>query len=419
MNQEINNFYIKDQEIFEQIKLEEKRQKETINLIASENFVSQDVLKTQGTILTNKYAEGYPEKRFYNGCNYIDEIEKIAIQRVTDLFKAKYANVQPHSGSQANMAVFQALLKPNDKILGLSLSDGGHLTHGSKVNFSGKYYESYFYGLNPKTETIDYEEVEKIALNVKPKLIITGYSSYSKIIDFKAFRKIANKVNAYLMADIAHISGLVASGLHPCPLEAEADVVTSTTHKTLRGPRGGLILTNSKEIIQKINKAVFPGGQGGPLMHVIAAKAVAFKEALQSDFIKYQKQILKNAFFFAENLKKKGYRIISKGTENHLFLVDVKSKNLNFTGKKISDILNQVNIVANKNVIPFDKEPPLVTSGIRIGTPAMTTRGFKENEFAQVSDFIDEAIKNHNDLNYLNHLKQKVITLSKKFPLKI
>ncbi|WP_334330860.1 serine hydroxymethyltransferase [Candidatus Phytoplasma prunorum] len=419
MKQEINNFYIKDQEILEQIKLEEKRQKESINLIASENFVSQDVLKTQGTILTNKYAEGYPEERFYNGCEYIDQIEKIAIQRVNNLFKSKYANVQPHSGSQANMAVFQALLKPNDKILGLSLSDGGHLTHGSKINFSGKYYKSYFYGLNPKTETIDYEEVERIALVVRPKLIITGYSSYSKIIDFKAFRKIANKVNAYLMADIAHISGLVASGLHPCPLEAEADVVTSTTHKTLRGPRGGLILTNNEEIIQKINKAVFPGGQGGPLMHIIAAKAVAFKEALHSDFFKYQKQILKNACFFAENLQKKGYRIISKSTENHLFLVDVKSKNPNFTGQKISNILNKVNIIVNKNVIPFDKESPLVSSGIRLGTPAMTTRGFKENEFSQVSDFIDEAIKNHNDLNYLNNLKQKVISLSKNFPLKI
>ncbi|CAP18329.1 Serine hydroxymethyltransferase [Candidatus Phytoplasma mali] len=419
MNQEINNFYIKDQEIFDQIKLEEKRQKESINLIASENFVSQDVLKVQGTILTNKYAEGYPEKRFYNGCQYIDEIEKIAIERATELFKAKYANVQPHSGSQANMAVFQALLNPNDRILGLSLSDGGHLTHGSKMNFSGKYYESYFYGLNSKTETIDYAEVEKIAFAIRPKLIITGYSSYSKIIDFKSFRKIANKVNAYLMADIAHISGLVASGLHPCPLEAQADVVTSTTHKTLRGPRGGLILTNNKEIINKINKAVFPGGQGGPLMHIIAAKAVAFKEALHSDFIKYQKQILKNACFFAENLQKKGYRIISKSTENHLFLVDVKSKNPNFTGKKISDILNKVNIVVNKNVIPFDKETPLITSGIRLGTPAMTTRGFKENEFAKVSDFIDEAITNHNDLNYLNNLKQKVITLSKNFPLKI
>ncbi|XBQ83617.1 serine hydroxymethyltransferase [Candidatus Phytoplasma solani] len=404
-----------DQEILELIEKEKERQKENILLIASENFVSKAILEAQGSILTNKYAEGYPNKRYYHGCNHIDHIENIAITRAKKLFNAHYANVQPHSGSQANMAVLQALLHPNDKILGLSLNDGGHLTHGHKLSFSGSYYDSYFYNVDQETEMLDYDEIKKIALEIKPKLIITGYSAYSRNIDFKKFRTIANEINAYLMADIAHIAGLVACGLHPCPLEAQADVVTSTTHKTLRGPRGGLILTNKEDIIKKINKSVFPGIQGGPLMHIIAAKAVAFQEALNPEFMIYQQQVIKNAQAFSRAFQQKGYHVVSQGTDNHLFLINLKKKNSTFTGKQIANILEKVNIIVNKNTIPFDQEKPILTSGIRLGTPAMTTRGFKEIDFIKVADLIDQAINNRDNEIYLQKIKKEVLNLVNDF----
>lgn len=404
-----------DQEIFDLIEQEKIRQKENILLIASENFVSQAVLDAQGSILTNKYAEGYPQARYYNGCKNVDQIEKIAIQRATKLFGAKYANVQPHSGSQANMGAFQALLKPGDKILGLSLMDGGHLTHGHKLSFSGGFYEAHFYNVHPQTEMLDYDEIRKVALKVKPKLIIAGYSAYSKTINFKKFRQIADEVNAYLMADIAHIAGLVACGLHPCPFEANADVVTSTMHKTLRGPRGGLILTNKEEVFKKINRGIFPGIQGGPCIHTIAAKAVAFQEAMMPSFKEYQKQVIKNANTFAKSFQQKGYRIVSGGTDNHLFLIDVKHKNPEFTGSKIANMLEKINIVVNKNTIPFDQEKPFVTSGIRIGTPAMTTVGFRENDFILVADLMDKAINHLDDESYLAQIKQQVLALLSKF----
>ncbi|MBP5836078.1 serine hydroxymethyltransferase [Candidatus Phytoplasma meliae] len=398
-----------DQEIFTLIEQEKKRQQDHILLIASENLASLAVLETQGSILTNKYAEGYPKARYYHGCQNVDLIEQIAIARATKLFNAKYANVQPHSGSQANMAVLKALLQPQDKILGLTLNDGGHLTHGHRLSFSGHYYDSYFYHVNPQTGTLDYDKIRELALQIKPKLIIAGYSAYSRKIDFEKFRQIADEVKAYLMADIAHIAGLVVSGLHPCPLAAKADVVTSTTHKTLRGPRGGLILTNQEEIIQKVNKAVFPGIQGGPLMHVIAAKAVAFKEALSPEFRKYQQQVINNAFAFARAFQNKGYHIVSEQTDNHLFLINLKHKNPHFRGDKIASLLAKINIIVNKNTIPFDQETPFVTSGIRLGTPAMTTRGFKEKDFIKVADFIDQAIHHADDELYLQKLKEQVV----------
>lgn len=411
------NFYPKNHsEIFEIIIKEKKRQEQNLNLIASENFVSEPILEVQGSVLTNKYAEGYPKKRYYDGCEYIDEIEKIAIEKLKKLFNVKFVNVQPHSGSQANMAVFQALLEPCDVILGMSLNDGGHLTHGSKFSFSGKFFRSYSYGVSRETEMIDYQKVREIALQVKPKLIIAGASAYSRIIDFKEFRKIADEVNSYLMVDIAHIAGLISAGLHPCPFLAQADVVTSTTHKTLRGPRGGIILSNNEEIMKKINKGVFPGIQGGPLMNVIAAKALAFEEALQDDFKIYQQQILKNAIALANTFLKLDYRLVSGKTENHLILIDIKHKYPNLNGKIVSEILQKVNIIVNKNVIPFETEKVFNTSGIRIGTPAMTTRGFKEKEFIETAYLIDKILNNYQNEEIVQEVFKKALLLTKKFP---
>ncbi|MBN2267833.1 MAG: serine hydroxymethyltransferase [Acholeplasmataceae bacterium] len=409
------NLRLKDAEIDSFIQKELNRQEEHIELIASENFVSPAVLEAQGSILTNKYAEGYPKKRYYGGCEFVDEIETLAIERLKKLFDAKYVNVQPHSGSQANMAVYQALLNPGDKILGMSLAEGGHLTHGFNLNFSGRFYQSYFYGVDQVTEQIDYEKLREIALEIKPKLIIAGASAYSRIIDFKRFREIADEVGAYLHVDMAHIAGLVAAKVHPSPLPY-AHVVSSTTHKTLRGPRGGIILTNDEVIAKKIDKAVFPGIQGGPLMHVIAAKAVAFKEALNEDFIEYQKQVVKNAQALADELMKLGYPIVSGGTDNHLFLVNVK-KTLGITGLDAENTLHRVSITCNKNGVPFDTEKPAYASGIRLGTPAVTTRGFKEDDMRLVASFIDQALRYKDDPTVIETIRKKVIELTKKYPL--
>ncbi len=399
--------------IFQYITEEKKRQSSNLELIASENYVSQNVLKAQGSILTNKYAEGYPGARYYGGCENVDKIEAEAIERLKKLFNAAYANVQAHSGSQANAAVYYALLKPGDVILGMSLDAGGHLTHGYNINFSGKYYRSYSYGVSKKTNELDYKEIKKMAQILKPKLIVAGASAYPRIIDFKKFSAIAKEVGAYLLVDMAHIAGLVAAGLHPSPLPY-ADVVTSTTHKTLRGPRGGIILTNNEEIAKKIDKAIFPGIQGGPLMHVIAAKAIAFGEALSKDFIEYQKQVVNNAKALALNLTKMGYRIITGGTDNHLLLVDIKSK-LNITGLEAENILAKVNITVNKNAIPFDTEPPKKTSGIRIGTPAITSLGMREEEMKTIAQLIDRAFKNKDEENTLKGIKDEVVRLLSKF----
>jgi len=404
-----------DPMINEIILKEKNRQEQHIELIASENFVSDAVLEAQGSILTNKYAEGYPKKRYYGGCEFVDEIETLAIERLKKLFNAKYANVQPHSGSQANMAVYQALLKPGDMILGMSLSEGGHLTHGFHLNFSGKFYQSSFYGVDEKTEMIDYEEVLRIAKEVKPQLIIAGASAYSRFIDFKKFREIADEVGAYLHVDMAHIAGLIAAGVHPSPMEY-AHVVSSTTHKTLRGPRGGIVLTNDENVAKKVDKAVFPGIQGGPLMHVIAAKAVAFEEALSDEFVEYQKQVVKNAKVLSDEMSKRGFRVISGGTDNHLMLIDVKGR-YGITGKDAENILHSINITCNKNGVPFDKEKPAYASGIRLGTPAATTRGFKEPEMVIVAELVDEALANYKDESKLNEIKNKVIELTRKFPL--
>ncbi len=404
----------KDKVAFEILKKEQTRQEEHIELIASENFVSEEVRLMSGSIFTNKYAEGYPSKRYYGGCEYIDEIENLAIERVKKLFNVKYANVQPHSGSQANMAVFRALLNHNDKVLGMSLDAGGHLTHGYKLSFSGQDYQSYTYGLNRETEMLDYDEIERLALEIKPRMIIAGASAYSRYIDFKRFREIADKVGAYLFVDMAHIAGLVAANLHQNPCEY-ADVVTSTTHKTLRGPRGGIILTNNEEIIKKINKTVFPGIQGGPLEHIIAAKAVAFYEDLTPEYIEYMKDVKNNAQVLANELTKRGYRIVSGGTDNHLLLVDLTPKGI--TGKDAETLLHRVNITCNKNAIPYDPLPPLKSSGIRLGTPAMTTRGFKEKEFIRVAELIDQTILNKNNESELERIKNEVIELTSHFPL--
>ena len=403
------------QNIFDIIEKEFERQKNNIELIASENFVSDNVLKAQGSILTNKYAEGYPNNRYYGGCHYVDQVEEIAKENLKKLFKVSFVNVQPHSGSQANAAVYQALLKPGDRILALSLSEGGHLTHGYKLSFSGKIYDPYFYTLDKETETLNYDEILKIALEVKPKLIITGYSAYSKIIDFAKFREIADKVGAYLHADIAHISGLVAAGLHPSPV-GYADVITSTTHKTLRGPRGGIIMTNNESLAKKIDRAVFPGQQGGPLMHVIAAKAIAFEEALQPEFVKYQQQILDNTNTMAEQFKKLGYKVVSDGTENHLFILDVY-KTLGINGLDAQTILEKVNITCNKNNVPFDEQPPKLGSGIRIGTAAMTTRGLKENDMILIADLIHKTLVNNQNEVILKEVKEKVLEIIKDRPL--
>ena len=404
-----------DIELKKALELEEKRQQNNIELIASENYVSPSILELQGSILTNKYAEGYPGKRYYGGCQYIDIFENKAIEYACKLFDVKYANVQPHSGSSANMAVYRALLNNGDKVMGLNLSQGGHLTHGHAINFSGLDYQIIPYNVNPKTELIDYDELRNIALKEKPKMIIAGASAYSRIIDFKKFREIADEVGAYLMVDMAHIAGLVAVGLHPSPIPY-ADVVTSTTHKTLRGPRGGLILTNNEDIIKKINKVIFPGIQGGPLMHVIAAKAQCFYEALQPNFKDYQMQVLKNIKALSDTLIKEGFRIVSGGTDNHLILVDVKSS-VNLTGKEAETILDKINITVNKNTIPNDSESPIKTSGIRLGSPAMTTRGLKEKDFINIGKIISKALKNKDKDDILNGLKEEVLTITSKFPL--
>ena len=402
-----------DFEIAEAISKELKRQREHIELIASENFVSRAVLEAQGSVLTNKYAEGYSGKRYYGGCAYIDEVENLAIARACELFGAKFANVQPHSGSTANMGAYGALLSPGDCILGMSLDAGGHLTHGYDRNFSGKLYKSYFYGLD-ENGYIDYNEVERIAAEVHPKLIVAGASAYSRSIDFKRFREIADQVGSYLMVDMAHIAGLVAAGLHPNPMEY-ADIVTSTTHKTLRGPRGGLILTNDATIAKKVNSYVFPGIQGGPLMHVIAAKAVAFKEALQPEFKEYAKQVIANCKALAEELKSLGYQLVSGGTNNHLVLVDIFGS-VGLTGKQAENILYSVNITCNKNAIPNDTQKPTVTSGIRLGTAAITTRGFTEEQCRMVAHWIDRALSNYQKEEVLSQIKQEVLQLMENYP---
>ena len=392
---------------------EKRRQKNNIELIASENFVSKDVLKLQGSILTNKYAEGYPGKRYYGGCEYIDIFEEKAIEYATNLFNCKYANVQPHSGSSANMAVYKALLQPGDKVMGMALNEGGHLTHGYSINFSGIEYVSVPYHLNPGTEMLDYDAIIAQAKKEKPKMIIAGASAYSRTIDFKKFREAADSCGAYLMVDMAHIAGLVATGLHPSPFPY-ADVVTTTTHKTLRGPRGGMILTNDEEIAKKINKIIFPGIQGGPLMHVIGAKAQCFYEALQPEFKEYQTNVLKNIKALANTLEKEGFRLISGGTDNHLILVDVKGS-IGITGKEAEQTLDKINITCNKNTIPNDKESPFKTSGIRLGSPAMTTRGFKEKEFEEVGHIIAKALKNKDNKEILKELKKEVLDLTNRF----
>ena len=408
--------YIKDYdvEVYNAILEEEKRQEEGIELIASENFVSKAVMEAAGSVFTNKYAEGYPEKRYYGGCANADTVEQLAIDRLKKIFGAKFANVQPHSGSQANMGVYVSLLEAGDKILGMGLSSGGHLTHGYKINFSGKNYVGIEYGLNPETEMLDYDEIRRLAIQEKPQIIVAGASAYSRVIDFKKFREIADEVGAYLMVDMAHIAGLVAAGEHPNPMEY-ADIVTSTTHKTMRGPRGGIILTNNEEIAKKIDKAIFPGIQGGPLMHIIAAKAVAFKEALSPEFKEYQKQVVKNAKAMADALVKGGLRIVSGGTDNHLMLVDLRPKGV--TGKMAEEGLEKAGITCNKNSIPNDPEKPFITSGVRLGTPAITARGMKEDEAVQIAEMIIKVLENVNDDEKIAEVKNEVLKLAEKFPL--
>lgn len=402
-----------DPAVYEAMLAEKKRQQANIELIASENFVSEAVMEAQGSVLTNKYAEGYPGKRYYGGCEFVDVVENIARDRLKEIFGAEHANVQPHSGSQANMAVYMTALQPGDTILGMNLSHGGHLTHGSPVNFSGIQYNFIDYGVNKETETIDYENVRAIALEHNPKMIVAGASAYSRTIDFAKFREIADEVGAYLFVDMAHIAGLVAAGLHPNPVP-HAHFVTSTTHKTLRGPRGGLILT-TEEFAKKIDKTIFPGIQGGPLMHVIAAKAVAFGEAQQPDFKDYQAQVIANAKTLADSLTAEGIRIVSGGTDNHVMLLDVSA--LGLTGKVAEHVLDEVGITVNKNTIPFDTASPFITSGVRIGTPAVTSRGFKEEEMKEIASIIAKLLKNHEDEAILKESKDKVAALTSKFPL--
>ena len=404
----------KDAELFAAVENELNRQRNKLELIASENIVSRAVMEAQGSVLTNKYAEGYPGKRYYGGCEFVDVAEQLAIDRAKKLFDCAYANVQPHSGAQANMAVYFALAKPGDTIMGMNLTDGGHLTHGSPVNMSGKYFKIVPYGVSRETETIDYDALEKIAFDCKPKIIVAGASAYSRIIDFERLAYTAKKVGAYLMVDMAHIAGLVAAGLHPSPLPF-ADVVTSTTHKTLRGPRGGLILCKDEEFGKQFNKAIFPGTQGGPLMHVIAAKAVAFGEALQPEFKDYAAQIIKNAKVLAETLTADGFRIVSGGTDNHLMLVDLTSKNI--TGKEAQNLLDEVNITANKNTIPFEPRSPFVTSGLRLGSPALTTRGFKEDDMREVANIIALVLDNPTAEDKKIEARERVAALCKKYPL--
>lgn len=403
-----------DPKLQEAMQKEYHRQQHSIELIASENFVSKEVLEATGSILTNKYAEGYPKARYYGGCTYVDEVEDLARNYLRLLFGAEHVNVQAHSGSQANMAVYMAVLNPGDKILGMDLKSGGHLTHGYNLNFSGRLYESYSYGVDRETETIDYDEVLKIAKEIKPQMIVCGASAYARVIDFKRFREIADEVGAYLMVDMAHIAGLVAAGVHPSPVPY-ADFVTSTTHKTLRGPRGGIILCK-KAYAKQIDKALFPGSQGGPLMHVIAGKAQCFAEALTPEFAKYQAQVVKNAKALAKTLEDGGLRLVSGGTDNHLVLVDLT--NINVTGKEAELLLDEVGITCNKNAIPYDPLKPMVTSGIRLGTAAMTTRGFKEDEFIKVGELILQILKNKDDGDIKEEVRNEVARLTDQYPYK-
>ena len=404
-----------DHELWESFEKEAIRQEDHIELIASENYASTRILEAQGSLLTNKYAEGYPSKRYYGGCEYVDIAEELAISRAKELFKADYANVQPHSGSSANAAAFLALLEPNDTILGMSLDHGGHLTHGAKVNFSGKNYNGIQYGLHPETHEIDYDQVRELALEHKPKLIIAGFSAYSGIIDWEKFRVIADEVGAYFLVDMAHVSGLVAAGLYPSPIPF-ADVVTSTTHKTLRGPRSGIILARKNEVLEKkLNSAVFPGSQGGPLMHVIAAKAVCFKEALEPEFKIYIDQVMKNAKVMCKAILSRGVDVVTSGTENHIILVDLRNKDI--TGKALEKALGDVNITVNKNAVPNDPRSPFVTSGVRLGTPAVTTRGFKEKEIEILSNWICDVIDNIDDESKMKEIKNNVIKLTNQYPV--
>ena len=403
---------MRDKQIEEIIEKEKDRQLHNIELIASENYCSDEIMEAVGSCLTNKYAEGYPGKRYYGGCFNVDESEQLAIDRACELFKAEHANVQPHCGSAANMGVYRSVLRQGDRILGMALDAGGHLTHGYKLSFSGTDYETFTYGVSRQTELIDYDEVERIALEVRPKLIVAGASAYARFIDYERFRQIADKVGAYLMVDMAHVAGLIAAGLHPSPVPY-ADFVTSTTHKTLRGPRGGLILCK-KEHAKALDKAVFPGIQGGPLCHVIAGKAICFYEAMQPDFIEYQKQVIRNAKAMAQTLKEEGFRIVSGDTDNHMVLVDVKNP-LGITGKEIETRLDEVNITVNKNAIPFDEEKPAYTSGIRVGTPAMTTRGFKEEEFIEVARIISLVAHHIDDEDVIQEARDRVERLMERF----
>ncbi len=399
-----------DKEIFQAIELEQKRQNEHVELIASENFVSKEVLEVTGSILTNKYAEGYPGKRYYGGCEHVDKVEQLAIDRIKKLFNCNYANVQAHSGSQANFGAYTAVLKPGGKLLGMALDAGGHLTHGFHVNASSKYFEAESYGVDKETHLIDFNEVRQKALEFKPDLIVCGASAYSRIVDFKKFREIADEVGALLMADVAHIAGLIVAGEHPNPFDYGVDIVTSTTHKTLRGARGGIILSNDETIATKIDRAIFPATQGGPIMNIIAGKAVAFYEALQPEFKTYQQQVVKNAKAFADRLLEQGFSLVSGGTDNHLILVDVK-KSFDITGQEAEDVMHKINITLNKNSVPFDELPPRVTSGIRVGTPAMTTKGWKEEHFVELADIMVDVFKDINNETLISESKEKILAL--------
>jgi len=406
--------YNTDPEVYEILLKEDKRQENSLEMIASENFVSQSVLEAYTSTLTNKYAEGYPNKRYYNGCEYADAIETLAIERAKKLFNVNFVNVQPHSGAQANAAVFLAFLNPGETFLGMDLSHGGHLTHGSKVNYSGRLYQPIFYGVRKDTETIDFDQIYQLAKEHKPKMIIAGFSAYPRILDFNKFREIADEVGAKLMADIAHIAGLVAAGYHPSPVGV-AHVITTTTHKTLRGPRGGMIMTHDEEIAKTINSRVFPGIQGGPLMHVIAAKAVAFGEALRPEYKIYIEKVIENAKVLAETFMQRGMRVVSGGTDNHIVLLDVGKKGL--TGNVVADELHAIGITANKNTIPFDPHPPMITSGIRFGSPALTTRGLGKDEFKKIGNIICDLIENINDETIKSKLKKKVEEITTQFPM--
>lgn len=404
-----------DPDLWSAMRKEAKRQEDHLELIASENYTSPLVMQAQASVLTNKYAEGYPGKRYYGGCEYVDIVEQLASDRAKELFQADYANVQTHSGSQANAAAYMALLEPGDTLLGMSLAHGGHLTHGAKVSFSGKMYKAYSYGVTFDTQLIDYDEVERLSKQHKPKLIIAGFSAYSRVVDWQRFRDIADEVGAYFLVDMAHVAGLVAAGLYPSPIPI-ADVVTSTTHKTLRGPRGGLILARSNpEIEKKLNSAVFPGQQGGPLMHVIAGKAVAFKEALEPSFKVYQQQVIANAKAMVEVMLQRGYKVVSGGTDNHLFLIDMIAKNI--TGKEAEEVLEKANITLNKNMLPNDPRSPFVTSGLRIGTPAMTTRGLKEKEVKQVAHWVCDVLENLKNPATIEKVRKQVMALCGQFPV--